>query len=140
MPKFLLFAVELNPSTYFKASLLVDLLVVLTTLVAYFSNELIISTFDTIVSVVFTALFVTLMVMSLIRYMKGRLTRRLFAHDIPQFLLRGQGGVSFVLADHEHCDLLPAGSCAFYRKGLCFYFCSVVPVVSDQCDEHEGTL
>ena len=72
MPKFLIFGLEMENNQYYKSSLSLDMIIVLMTIVAYFSNELIVSSSIAIVCTIFTILFSALLAVSIIKFCKGK--------------------------------------------------------------------
>ena len=71
MLNFFICILPMNKDKYYQTSLSIDVLIILTTLVAYFSNELIVSPSIVTVSTIFTINFSVLLVVSAIKYFKG---------------------------------------------------------------------
>ena len=72
MPNFLMCTVDLNGEKYYQASLSIDVVIILITIVAYFSNELIISSSIATVSTIFTIFFGCILVVCVIKYSRGK--------------------------------------------------------------------
>ena len=66
----------MNGDKFYQASLSIDFIIVLMTIVAYFSNELIISTSIATTSTIFTIIFSAIFVVSAIKYCKGKINLR----------------------------------------------------------------
>ena len=70
MPKFLIFALDMEKDLYFKASLTIDIIMIVLTLLAYFSDELIISFGMDLATIVISAMFSAILVSSTIKYIR----------------------------------------------------------------------